>query len=158
MKLGTIARAGLAAAGLALLAGCASSPGSTPTPDPEETEIAVTDLAGEWLLVKGSDADGAMGLDLITVTLAIQQDGAVSGQGPCNSYTGGLEQDGASVTFGPLASTLMACEEEAKTEIESRYLAALEAVDTSKLGADTLTLTGPDVSLQYDLTSEMTTQ
>jgi heat shock protein HslJ len=154
-----LTRAAVLVAALALLTGCASSGGTDDTVPPiDETETAVTDLSGDWLLVKGSDADGSMPLGLVSITLAIQQDGTVSGQAPCNSYTGALEQDASSVTFGPLASTLMACVDDTKTALETRYLAALESVGTARLGGEILDLSGDGVSLRYELTPKKSTQ
>jgi heat shock protein HslJ len=153
-------RAAVLVVALAVLTGCASSTGGTDDtiPPVDETETTVTDLSGDWLLVKGSDEDGAMPIDLVSITLAIQQDGTVSGQAPCNSYTGALEEDASSVTFGPLASTLMACVDDTKTALETRYLAALEAVDSARLGGEILDLSGDGVSLRYELTPKKSTQ
>ena len=127
------------------LAGCATTPDEA---EPEAT--AVSDLNGEWQLTKGADADGALTVNGTPVTLIIADD-AVSGQAPCNTYTGEVEIDGDSITFGTIAQTLMACTDDARTELETRYLAALEEVTGSKLGAETLTLSGGDVSLQFVL-------
>ncbi|GAB2449851.1 heat shock protein HslJ [Conyzicola lurida] len=155
-----LARTAVLVTALALLTGCASSTGGTDDTIPplDETETAVTDLSGDWLLVKGTDAQGSMALDLVSITLAIQQDGTVSGQAPCNSYTGALEQDASSVTFGPLASTLMACVDDTKTALETRYLAALESVASARLGGEILDLSGDGVSLRYELTPKKSTQ
>jgi heat shock protein HslJ len=127
------------------LAGCAAPADNT---QPEAT--AVSDLNGEWQLTKASDADGALAVNGIPVTLVIADDSA-SGQAPCNSYTGGVDIDGDSVEFGTIAQTLMACTDDARTELETRYLAALEEVSGSTLSGDTLTLTGDSVTLQFTL-------
>ena len=130
---------------VATLAGCGTASNYA---EPEAT--AVSDLNGEWQLAKASDADGAMTVNGAPVTLVIADD-SVSGQAPCNTYTGSVEIDGDSVTFGTIAQTLMACTDDARTELETRYLAALEEVTGSTLSGETLTLAGGDVSLQFVL-------
>ena len=127
------------------LAGCAA-----PADNAEPEATAVSDLNGEWQLTKASDADGALAVNGIPVTLVIADDSA-SGQAPCNSYTGEVDIDGDSVEFGTIAQTLMACTDDARTELETRYLAALEEVSGSTLTDETLTLTGDSVTLQFTL-------
>jgi|SRR5882672_1909640 len=51
-------------------------------------------------------------------------DRRVSGSGGCNSLTGSYERDGDRVTFGRMASTMMACL--AGMETEKNFLAALQ--------------------------------
>ena len=127
------------------LAGCAA-----PADDAEPEATAVSDLNGEWQLTKASDAAGALTGNGTPVTLVIADDSA-SGQAPCNSYTGAVEIDGESVAFGTIAQTLMACTDDARTELETRYLAALEEVSGSTVTGDTLTLTGDTVTMQFVL-------
>jgi putative lipoprotein len=76
----------------------------------------------KWTLVSGVDApeDAAPML-----TLA---DGSANGFGGCNTFAGSYELGGDSIKIGPLASTMMACEE-AKSAAEAAYLPALEAAD-----------------------------
>lgn len=77
----------------------------------------------EWTLVDGVDApDDA----LPTLKLA---DGSVSGFGGCNTFNGPYELDGDSISIGPLAATLIACED-AKSAAEAAYLPAIEAVNS----------------------------
>jgi putative lipoprotein len=77
----------------------------------------------EWTLVSGVDAPE----DAVpTLTL---EEGNASGFGGCNRFRGGYELDGDSITLGPLASTMMACEEP-KMATESAFLPALEAADS----------------------------
>ena len=76
----------------------------------------------EWTLSAGVDAPAD---SVPTLTL---EDGRASGFGGCNTFTGGYELDGESITIGPLAGTLMACEEP-KMDAEAAYLPALEAAD-----------------------------
>lgn len=71
------------------LSGCASNAGASSD-----------DATGSWGTV---GTDGQPSLDLA-------EGGTVSGTDGCNRLTGSWTQDGSTVTFGPLASTMMACE------------------------------------------------
>lgn len=53
----------------------------------------------------------------------------VSGSGGCNVFSGSYTASGASLTFGPLATTMMACPEPQST-VETAYLAALGTAAT----------------------------
>ena len=77
----------------------------------------------EWTLVSGVDAP-----DDAVPTLTLEE-GNASGFGGCNNFMGGYELDGDSISIGPLAGTLMACEEP-KMAAETAYLPALEAADS----------------------------
>jgi heat shock protein HslJ len=73
-------------------------------------------------------------------TLTFAADGEVSGSGGCNNVMGSYtttEPDGLS--FGPLASTRMACADDVM-QIEMEYLAALANVTTYQIEGDRLTL------------------
>ena len=73
-------------------------------------------------------------------TLAFDSEGQVSGSGGCNTFTGGYTTtDPDGLTFGPLASTAMACEDNVM-QLEQEYFAALANVTTYQLEADRLTL------------------
>ena len=79
-------RGGIAAAAvLCLLAGCAGTPSGAA-------------LVGTW----GSTAAKQP-------NLTIENDGSFSGTDGCNRLTGRGSIDGNSITFGPIASTMMAC-------------------------------------------------
>ncbi len=76
-------------------------------------------------------------------TLSVEPGGRVSGETGCNRYMGEVSVDGASLTFGPLATTRMACEG-ALQEQERAVLDALAGVTGWALDADgRLYLTGP---------------
>jgi heat shock protein HslJ len=60
-------------------------------------------------------------------TLSLYADGRAVGRAGCNNYTGSYSRDGATgISFGPIASTKMACAPEVM-DFESAYLAALGA-------------------------------
>ncbi|MFV2063449.1 MAG: META domain-containing protein, partial [Chloroflexota bacterium] len=88
--------------------------------------------------------------DGILVSLRME-DGEAGGNGGCNSYSTSYTIDGASITFGRIASTLMACQESASS-VESDYLANLASVATWDSDGATLTFgsaAGFDL-LQYE--------
>ena len=59
---------------------------------------------------------------------------AVYGRSGCNRYRGGWQQDGATVKFGPLAGTMMACAPPLM-DLERKFLATLEAVTVVSIDA-----------------------
>ena len=94
-------------AGLAILvvAACDST-GSGANTTPEPTSAA--DLAGTaWTMVSIGDTPAIEGAG---AGLTFDSGGNVSGSTGCNSISGSYALDGAALTFGPLATTRMACE------------------------------------------------
>jgi heat shock protein HslJ len=65
--------------------------------------------------------------------------GHLSGFSGCNRYVGGFTMDGDRLTVGPIATTRMACEEEAM-RAESEFLAALGAATRLAVSAEALVL------------------
>ena len=61
-----------------------------------------------------------------TVTLDFKAGGEVGGSGGCNSYGGGYTIKDGRLVFSAIVSTLMACTDQAITEQEMAYLAALQ--------------------------------
>ena len=110
-----------------------------------------------WLL-REQVGDGAMAAvpDGVIVSLRLE-DGTASGTGGCNRYSGSYVLEGSSLTFGPVASTLMACVGPAG-EVESTYLSNMGAVATWESGDDTLTLSdaGGNAILRYEAQAEAT--
>lgn len=79
-------RAAAALAAVLLLAGCAGTPSGAK-------------VVGMW----GSTASGQPNLN-------IENDGTFSGSDGCNRLSGRGQIDGNEITFGSIASTMMACE------------------------------------------------
>ena len=73
------------------------------------------------------------------------------GNATCNTLSGSYEVDGETLTFGPLATTQMACTEMGASEQEAAVLAGLEATRSFAIEGDVLTLAGEDgaMLLQY---------
>jgi heat shock protein HslJ len=64
----------------------------------------------------------------------------VSGAAGCNDYSGGYTIDGTTLKIGPLASTMKACADQAVSDQEQQFLAALQASTTFDQTGNTLTL------------------
>jgi heat shock protein HslJ len=104
-----------------------------------------------WVLVSygraGSQTPAASG---IRTSLIFGADGQVSGSLGCNGFSGNYQVNDGKLDFGPLASTMMACQEPQMTQESSAFLvltgtvrftldgSTLTIFDTS--GANALTL------------------
>lgn len=88
------------------------------------------------------------------LTAVFTPDGMVSGNGGCNSFSGTYTTSGNNITIGPLASTMMACQEDVMQQ-EAAYLAALQSAATYQLMGDTLELYTADGSLAVIFTVEV---
>jgi heat shock protein HslJ len=66
----------------------------------------------------------------------------VSGTGGCNRFNGAISIEDDAVQIGPIAATKMACE--GKSEVETRYFAALEAARSFAVQGNSLTLKAED--------------
>jgi heat shock protein HslJ len=86
-------------------------------------------FAGAWE-VTGVDNGRQAVASLVTgsaITLDLEPGGRVTGNATCNRYVGAYAVDGEAISFGPLATTRMACPTDALAEQERAYLAALAA-------------------------------
>lgn len=94
-------------------------------------------LAGtEWLLktLAGKDVDPDIGS-----SLGFNDEGGVHGSGGCNRFRGGVTIDGNALKFGDLASTMMACEENASRQ-EHAFHTALGKTVAYRIDAGDLVL------------------
>lgn len=66
------------------------------------------------------------------------EEGRAAGTGGCNQMSGGYEIDGTSITFGLMASTMMACPE--AEDVDHALMAALENATSFRLMAHHLDL------------------
>lgn len=73
--------------------------------------------------------------------------GTVSGRGGCNNFNGGFSVDGNNIKIGPLASTMMACEE-AVSKQEMAFFKAMGNAATYSIRGNTLELRSADGALQ----------
>lgn len=97
-------------------------------------------IVGSWDLVEmGRTADFAH----LVPTIEFSADGTVSGFAACNTFNGTYELDATTLSFGPLATTKMACQRPASA-VEADYLAALGGVTGWAIEPDgRLRLDGP---------------
>lgn len=78
---------------------------------------------------------GGQTLDGAKPTLTFAQDGTVSGSAGCNHYSAAFRTDGASISVGEVASTLMGCNGERGSQ-EAAFLDALRGAATWRLADD----------------------
>jgi heat shock protein HslJ len=88
-----------------------------------------------WALVEGAGVTIPEGRSL---NIGFEAD-SVSGSGGCNRFTGGYQEDGDSISIGPLAATRMACAPPIM-DAEQAYLAAVESASAWSATADQLVL------------------
>ena len=114
----------------------------------EEVPMDALPLEGTaWTLdtiASGTDAVSSV-LNGTTSTLSLA-DGQAGGSAGCNTFSGAYELDGTSLTFGPLASTLMACAEEVMAQ-EATIFEALGSVASWSVEENRLSLLDADAHL-----------
>jgi heat shock protein HslJ len=83
-----------------------------------------------------------------TLTADFGKDGTVSGNSGCNTFSGGYKVNGNQITIGPLASTMMACNDPTGImDQEAQYLAALQSAATYQIEGNVLQLRTKDDAL-----------
>jgi heat shock protein HslJ len=123
-------------ASIVVLVACAPLPTQIPTAEstlvPTVTPgipVTGTDLDNtQWTLV--SFQQGATENPLVSgtnVTLAFQGNGQAGGSGGCNSFSAQYQAGEGTLSFGPIASTKMACTPEGVMEQEQTFFEALQA-------------------------------
>ena len=73
------------------------------------------------------------------LTVTFTPDGQASGSGGCNNFSGGYTLNGTSLTVGPLATTMKACEQDIMDQ-EMQFLTALQTPTTVEPSGATVTL------------------
>lgn len=107
-----------------LLAGCASSPGSTTPPELSGTR---------WNIVR-VDGRAPLGAENLTAQFGI--DGQIQGDSGCNHFSGPWIQSGTTLRVGELLSTRRACVEDGRQQQESRVLRILQGNSTLRREKD----------------------
>ena len=106
-----------------LMMGCNSPHNATTNPSrPNSAPVSLTGT--EWVL---QDLAGTLALPNVKATLAFPEAGRLAGNASCNRFTGSAEVSGDTIKFGMLASTRMACVDNAVSSQEMEYLKALAA-------------------------------
>lgn len=104
---------------------------ATPAPQEESTEEASGgELVGptwQWVQTQMSDDTLITPTDPSRYTLTFNEDGTVFAQLDCNTGRGSYEVDGPTITFSPMASTMMACPEDSQA---NDFSLALENVNS----------------------------
>lgn len=103
-----------------------------------------TGLAGtSWIASGINNGKGGVVSDANTskVTAKFNNEGGLSGNGGCNTYTASFTTSGKKrLKIGPAISTMMACEPNSVMTTEQRYFAALAKVATYHRDGNRLTL------------------
>lgn len=112
---------------------------------------AAADSGGDDLALAGTswtltDLDGSP-VTGTAPTLAFTETD-VNSTGGCNTFNGSYTTDGATISFGPIGSTMMACEDPAMPQ-ETVYFAALDGATSATVDGDTLTITGDAGTLTF---------
>jgi heat shock protein HslJ len=85
-----------------------------------------------------------------SMTAVFGDDGTLSGSSGCNAFAGTYTVDGTSISIGPLATTLLACDQ-AVMDQEQAFLTALQASTQFQLTATRMSMRSDDGALQVDL-------
>ncbi len=122
--------------------------------DASGKEVAVfnaqsNDLAGTSWIVTGYN-NGKLAVVSVAasteLTAYFGADGKLNGSAGCNNYTASYQTDGNKIAIGPAASTKKACEQ-AVTDQETQYLAALATAATYRIDGNKLELRTADGAL-----------
>ncbi|TWI37033.1 META domain-containing protein [Paracoccus sulfuroxidans] len=90
-----------------------------------------------------------------TATARIEINGAISGQGPCNMFSGANRAALPTLDYAALATTRRACIIEGG---EGRFLTALAAVREASTTGDRLVMRGPGVTMTWQRVSDLPAQ
>jgi len=137
-----------------LVMGCPST--HNPTTSPSKQNSAPASLTGtEWIL---QDLAGTPALPNVKATLAFPEAGRAVGNASCNRFTGSAEISGDTIKFEILASTRLACADNAVSSQETEYLKPLAAAKRFELKDSTLLIyaEGYDKPLRFTRTTPAT--
>ncbi|MFT3894538.1 MAG: META domain-containing protein [Anaerolineales bacterium] len=113
------------------LSACASAT-NTPANTPS--------LIGTWKLTAYGPADSPTpAVADVDANLKFDADGKVGGSGGCNSLGGDYTVEGDQIKFGPIVSTMMACEEPRMTQ-EAMVAQVMTESVSYKIDGNTLTI------------------
>ncbi len=120
-----------------------------------EAADGATDLVRNWTATSYYTGDAIESV-VTGSTLTADFDGTrISGNGGCNSFSGPYSVSGQTIEIGPLASTMMACTDDALNTQEQHYLAALQLATSYRITGDRLDLLrdGGTIAATFDRTA-----
>jgi heat shock protein HslJ len=105
-----------------------------------------------WRLVSWGDPDEPTAVEEGTSVTAVfnpetDTTGTVGGNATCNNYSTSYTLDGSSISFGPVAGTMMMCPVGA--DQEAAYLAALDSAQTFEIAGSNLFITYDSGTLHF---------
>ena len=104
---------------------------------------SASSIVGQWELVShGSASSQTPAVDGVDTSIEFSADGKLNGTVGCNVFNGDYKVDGDTLTFSPVISTLMFCEDVA--EQETSTLAVFSESASFVLDGETLTITSAD--------------
>ena len=126
----------------AVLVACGGAGEAAPQAEAaEETMADEPQLVGvEWVAVSIA---GQPAHEEVRSTINFDDEGLAFGEAGCNTFRGAYELEGDGISFGPMASTRMFCEDP-RQEQEDRYLAALATVTRYEIAGGELRLLPAD--------------
>ena len=106
--------------------------------------MAPTEFEGTTWIVSGTVANEAVTVGLVDseASMTITDDQAQIDTG-CNTGSSAVEVTDTTITFGPVAMTMMACDEEL-TRLEASVVLALDGEVTYEINGDTLSIRKAD--------------
>jgi heat shock protein HslJ len=120
-----------------------------------EASDTATEITGRWTATSYYTGNAIEGVSA-GPTLTADFDGTrISGNGGCNGFSGPYSVTGRTIDIGPLASTMMACTDEALTTQEQHYVAALQLATSFRVTGDRLELLrdGGTIAATFDRTA-----
>ncbi len=126
------------------LAGCDKKPPGEQPPAASEQPPAAADITDrDWVLVALGEQTSPLGAGNEPATLRLEAaTSTAAGFAGCNRYRSTYTLSGASLSFGPIISTKMACAD--GDELERGFLAAMEKVTGYEASDTSLTLSTGD--------------
>ena len=104
---------------------------------------ASASISGQWKLVSyGFAGRQTLAIANVNTNIEFTSDGKLNGNVGCNSFGGEYKVDGKSITFGPIMSTMMACEGVGEQEMTT--VAVFQKSAKFVLDGDKLTITSAD--------------
>ena len=113
---------------------------------------ATTELPGtSWVLV---DLDGGAPVGETPPSVTFNDDGSVTGSTGCNTFSGEVAIEGSELSFGPLATTRMACADDGASAQEAAFVAAMESVTGYTIDNEGRLVLEGDVPLTFEVAAE----